>query len=764
MQLSRSLSRPVPRIVSSIVSGPFLVLASLGAALCVPLFSARSFPAAAPQTPEAAAQQSPDLSLGCWPSSERDAQLEYESALLDAVDNDELSDLHELFAIEPHVAGTPGDQRVIEKLAGLFEQYGLEVEKHAFWTLLARHVSSELRIISPVELELSLKEDALAEDAFTNHPELALGWNAYSGSGEVSAQVVYANHGTKQDFELLEELGVSCLGKIVIARYGGNFRGYKAKFAEKAGAAGLIIYTDPEDSGYGRGLPYPEGGYANPSQIQRGSIKTLPYLGDPLTPFVEATEDAERLDPRSIALPRIPVQPVGWAAAQEILGRMRGESVPADWQGGLPFRYRLTGGPELVVRLAVEQKREVVRTYNVLGTLTGGVHPEQRVVIGCHHDAWGFGASDPTCGLICVVESARVFAEAAKRGHRPQRSVTFAAWGAEEFGIIGSVEWVESRLAELRAGCVAYINLDAAATGPNFGSSASPSLQQTIADAARHVSVARDPDSQVPDTTGSAPSIFEDWSARSSGADSVPDFGDLGGGSDHVGFLALAGVPSAGVAARGSPGSCYHSNYDTLTWYRKVVGSDYEPARIVTQVTTLSAVRLANAPLLPIALTRFGPETLRHLESLTRRGRSLEFFDPEHKRPVAIELARVEAAALKYTQHAREAQAVLLEAQATGLDERRLDLINANLIALDRAWLSDRGIPGRPWFKNLFAATDESSGYGAWMLPALRYAIEHQDQQSLEEAEPQYLAVFERMSSLVSGILRLVAEESPGGR
>ncbi len=415
--------------------------------------------------------------LRFWRSERQAAQRDLEQALLNLPSRQSLAAVHEMVSSQPHVAGSDGDLKVIEKLALSYERLGLEVEKHEFWAYLPRPISAELEIIRPEHLALELRESAVEGDNFAGHQDLDFGWNAYSASGEVTAGVVYANYGTRADFERLEELGIDVSEKIVLARYGGNFRGYKVKFAQQAGAAGVVIYSDPEDAGYVRGLMYPEGGFANASYIQRGSLKTLPYPGDPLTPFHPAERDAERLDPADVALPRIPVQPIGWGAAQEILSRMRGPVVPEEWQGGLPFNYHLTGGEDLILRLAVEQEARITPTFNVVGRLTGARYPDELVIVGSHHDAWSFGAGDPNAGTIVVYEVARAFAELAKRGIRPDRTLLFANWGAEEQGIIGSVEWVEQHREALSANAVAYINLDGAAMGPQLSASAAPLLR-----------------------------------------------------------------------------------------------------------------------------------------------------------------------------------------------------------------------------------------------------------------------------------------------
>ncbi|MFO0873365.1 MAG: PA domain-containing protein [Phycisphaerales bacterium] len=347
---------------------------------------------------------------------------------------------HELLGSEPHVAGTPGDARQIERLRGAFVGLGLEVEVHEIFPLLCRPVAASLEVVESIDASdaiaeaspagsatadaahatpgpnahpeararrgvvgLDLRERNLLEDPATAHPDLTYGWNAYSGSGDVTAEPVYVNYATREDFERLRELGVDVAGKIAIARYGRNFRGDKVRFAERAGAVGLVIFSDPAD--VARGPAYPEGGWANDSCIQRGSVMRLGQPGDPLTPGVPATADAARLAPDAAGLPRIPVQPIGYAAAGSILGRMRGDEAPEAWRGGLTLPYRLTGGPGVRLHLRVEQAREIMRTANVVGTLRGTT--DEFVVVGCHHDAWGFGAADPLAGTIVLMETAR---------------------------------------------------------------------------------------------------------------------------------------------------------------------------------------------------------------------------------------------------------------------------------------------------------------------------------------------------------------------
>ncbi len=626
-----------------------------------------------------------------------------------------LAAAHDLLASEPHVAGTPGDARTIERLAAELRAMGegvegWSVEVQEFHPLLARPVSGRLEIVG-VELgagaapegarrgvlPLRTTEPNLAIDPATAHPDLDIAWNAWSGSGEVEAGVVYVNYGRREDFERLASLGVDPRGKIAIARYGGNFRGYKAKFAEAAGCAGLVIYTDPADSGSVRGKTWPDGGgWANPECVQRGSLATLPWSGDPLTPGRFASADAERLDPAEVGLPTIPVQPIGYGAAAEILRRMRGVAAPVEWRGGLPCDYVLADDA-LRLRLAVEQRREIARTANVIARLEGAARPDEEVVVGSHHDAWCFGAADPLAGTICTLEAARSFAALARDGARPARTLAFAFWGAEEYGIFGSSEFVEGGGAGVRT--VAYINLDMAAMGLRPGGAVSPTLRPLVERA-----LASAPG---PDAGGAA---LDAWPRRDDGR---PAFGDLGGGSDHVGFWCHAGVPSMSLSTSGGEGTSYHSNYDTVAWYRATVGDDYAGARLLTGIVNAIVAELASGDARHASPRALVEDCMRQARSLRDRSDALGFAsDDPVRRDLATLLERFGALV---------PLAAAVEPSLEDLPRTEVDRAIASMRA---AWLHESGLPGRPWFRNLYAATDRDSGYGSSLWPLARENLE----------------------------------------
>ncbi|MDF1702896.1 MAG: M28 family peptidase, partial [Planctomycetota bacterium] len=648
-----------------------------------------------------AAGEEPADGLTAWPATAASAERAFEQVLLGVPSAARLRAWHDDFCSESHPAGTPADQRMIAKLLAAFEGLGLATKREDFFAYLPHFVQARLDVHAGAQvLRLPVIERPIAQD-----PQIATtvphAFNAYSATGDVRAPVVYANYGTREDFARLKELGVSVEGKLVVARYGRNYRGFKAKYAEEGGAVGALLYTDPQDSGWAKGLPYPEGGYADPYCIQRGSIKTLAYPGDPLTPFTAATEDAKRLDPKTVGLPAIPVQPIGWQAAHQILSRMDGAEVPKGWQGGLPFRYRVTGPADLQVRLQVEQPRKITPSANVLATIRGATQPDEMVIVGCHFDAWTFGSGDPQAGTIVLYEIARSFAEAAAKGHRPARTIVFANWGAEEYGIIGSTEWVEAHAQALGAHAVAYVNLDMAAMGPNFRSAAAPILKQVIEGASR----------VVPQARAAEESVHQRWTANGT---KVASFGNLGGGSDHVGFYCHLGVPSCSLGAGGSRGVSYHTAYETLAWYRKIVGDDYEPALMLARLGGVLLARLANAPLLPYDLARPYADMAKHLADLDGHvagGKSV--------------LGGLRLRCLHLVERATALQARLEARVAAGaFDAETLARVNALLLRSERSWLRPEGLQERPWYRSLYAAPDPFSGYASWMLPYLKHAYE----------------------------------------
>ena len=615
---------------------------------------------------------------------------------------------------------------------------GLDVINYPYDVYLPKHPGSSLiEIVTPSRQVLNQKEDIISDDPFTKDSLLWKGWNAFSGSGDVTAEIVYANYGRKEDFETLKDLGVDIKGKIVIARYGGNFRGYKAKFAEANGAAGLIIYTDPKDSGFTRGLVYPEGPYYNESTIQRGSLLTTDFTGDPLTPFepalpLDGKKKIKRLDPNEAQLHTIPVTPIGYGEAEKILGQMKGVVVPQSWQGGLPFTYRLDGGTSLTVRLKVDQKIDFVRATNVIGTLKGSEAPNEWIILGCHLDSWGFGATDPSSGTAMLLSLSQTLGKLKEDGFAPKRSILIGHWDAEEHGVIGSTEWVEQMRDQLNAKGVVYMNFDGAVSGKGFGASAAPTLKKLLVETSKNV--------QYPYTDQT---LYEFWNKENM---SEPPIGNLGGGSDHIAFYMHVGVPSMSGGAGGP--NVYHSNYDSFRFYEKFVDPEFQMGSMVEHIAGLMALRMANGDIIPYNLNRYAADLKMHFGNAENKIRE---YDKE------FEGFKLTGEAIKSLKNTSEKLTMKIKSylEEGNYSKRELKRLNKQMIALEKSFISDQGMYFGSWYKSLYASSDPFSGYAAWILPGLEYEIALKSSNRLEEWDERYSAA---VGSLNLKMNKLIAE------
>ncbi len=670
---------------------------------------------------------------GYTPSS-MEQQAQTEATFLKSVDFPKYREHLQKLTEKPHVAGTAANEEVAEYMATVMENAGMKVDFYPYDIYMSTSGgSSSVELVTPYRRPLNQQENILDEDRFSSDPTLEKGWNAYSGNGDVTAAVVYANYGTKEDFERLAEMGIDVKGKIVIARYGRNFRGYKAKFAEQYGAAGLIMYTDPADSGYTKGLVYPEGYTYNESAIQRGSVLTLDYQGDPLTPFepalpLDGKKKVQRMDPSEAALHTIPVLPLPYGSAKEIIGNMKGKPVPQEWQGGLPYTYRLEGGEELTVRLYVDQPKEFVRVSNVVGTFKGTEYPDEWIILGCHYDAWAFGATDPNSGTAMLLSLSESIGKLVKSGNGPKRSILIAHWDAEEHGVIGSSEWVEQLKDELGAKAVAYLNFDGGVSGKNFGASSSPTLKNLVSEMAKKV-----------DYPYSEKSLYDQWR----GDKEEPTIGNLGGGSDHIGFYMHVGVPSLSGGAGGP--TLYHTNYDSFHFYETFVDPEFKMGGTIEQWTGLMTLRMANAELIPYDVERYAVDLEGHFAKAVEKikGFHAEFegFDQVDQSIATLE---------KNTQLLDEALANALSSGA--LSKKEIKDINKQLIALEKSFIDEKGMYYGSWFKSLYASTDPFSGYASWILPGLEYEISLKSTDRLEEWDQRYASA---ISSLANKVLTL---------
>lgn len=628
----------------------------------------------------------------------------------------------------PHVSGSKTNEVVQNYMSSIMKTAGFEVKAYPYDVFLpSTPGESFIEIVTPNRQTLTQQENVLKEDPFSSDELLWKGWNSFSGSGDITAEVVYVNYGTREDFEKLKNLGISIEGKIAIARYGGNFRGYKAKFAEANGAAGLIIYSDPKDNGYTRGLAYPEGPYFNSSAIQRGSLLTVDFTGDPLTPYqpalpLDGKKKIKRLDPSEVGLHSIPVLPIAYGEAQKIMSKMQGDPVPLAWQGGLSFTYRLEGGSELKVRIKVDQPINFTRVANIVGTLKGSEFPDEWIILGCHFDAWGFGATDPNSGTAMLLSLSESLGKLAAKGYQPKRSIMIAHWDAEEHGVIGSSEWVEQLRDELQAKAVAYMNFDGGVSGKNFGASASPTLKHIITEASKSV-----------DYPYTDQSLFEFWSK----GENQPTIGNLGGGSDHIAFYMHVGVPSLSGGAGGP--TAYHSNYDSFHYYSTFVDPEFQMGPTIEKLAGLMALRLSERAIVDYDIMRYPVDLRLHFSSATEKVKNyyseFEGFASSSKSIQSLEEIAIEL------------NKSLLRISSQELNNNILKEINTLLIGLEKSFIEEKGMDYGAWYRSLYASTDPFSGYASWMLPGIEYEVALKRIDNLNAWDLRYAEAIDRLTS-----------------
>lgn len=623
---------------------------------------------------------------------------------------------------EPHLAGTENSRKVAEYLRDEFENYGLQVQMYEYYVYLPHPLEVYVTLVSPTEHLAINKEASWKWDKDSYETEIVPGYNAYSPDGDVTAELVYVNKGLPEDYQILRALGISVKGKICIARYGGSYRGVKAKVAGDNGAAGLILYSDPADDGYMRGDVYPRGPWRSDDAIQRGTVKYIfQHASDPLTPGWAATKDADRLTiAEATDLPKIPVVPLAYRDASPLLRELGGPNVPAKWQGGLPFAYHIGPGPAKV-RLKVQCEHINRPIYNVIATLEGTEYPDQWVILGNHHDAWVYGAADPGSGTASLLEVARCMGELAKAGMRPKRTIVFAAWDAEEFGIVGSTEWVEELKATLKQKAVTYLNVDIAATGGRLYVSAIPSLRGLIREVTQHVT---DP--------GTLKSVYGSWQAAQ--GKEVPQVGNLGSGSDHSPFVGHVGIPAVSMGFDG-PYGVYHAMQDNFYWMEHFGDPTFQYQAAMAKIWGLLALQLANADILPFDYERYATELMTPLKLLQ---------NSSSKNRIAKEVEKL-GSLLAEWQKVAGALRQELDTYLTSGDLSQLEEINRRLYQLEQNLTSEAGLPLRPWFKHLIYAPGLNTGYAAVIFPGVHDALEQGDAAEVHAEIARLAEAFTRM-------------------
>lgn len=657
---------------------------------------------------------------------------------------------------EPHVAGTKEDYATAVYVRDQIRSYGIASELKEYEVLLPYPKQpSIVELVRPRPVKLAVKEPVIAEDPSSSNPKIIPVFNGYSASGDVTAPLVYVNYGLPPDYDALKKLGVDVTGKIAIARYGNSFRGVKAKVAQDHGAVGLIIYSDPADDGYAQGDVYPKGPWRPAGAAQRGSVQFLSNApGDPLTPGKPAIPGTPRLKQEDLTtIPRIPVQPISYGDAKQLLEPLRGPVRPKGFQGGLPFPYHVGGTDYVRVHLKTSMDYQIRKIWDVISRIDGDEEKDRWVVMGNHRDAWVFGAVDPNSGTAAMLEASRAFGELLKQGWKPRRTIILGSWDGEEYGLLGSTEWVEENAAELKEKAVAYLNVDAAVSGGNFGASSVPSMWKLIRGATRDV---KDPKS--------GQSVYQRWQDRAHEQEPDPELasasptteksmteariGALGSGSDFTPFLQHLGVPSSDIGFNGDYG-VYHSAYDSFYWMSHFGDPDFVYHVAVAQLWGTVAMRLADAAGLPLDYRDYAWQTREFFNECMRLAKLRKLDGPIDEKAMnrALESFADEAERIQKARDETIAEVERTRVEANDRHPRavaRLKRINDALLEAERSLTDERGLRGRNWYTHQIYAPGTYTGYAAQPLPDFRQALDDRNTADAVEGLSRVVAAINR--------------------
>jgi len=749
---------------------------------CILLFSFVQFAAA--QAAEDSAPSNSSHTLLGYTSRSSATEREFEKKFQEAVVSANIRENMRRLSARPHNVGSPYDKDNAEWILARFKQWGFDAHIETFDVLFPTPKERIVELVAPTKFRAKLQEPVLSVDPTTKQTSEQLPtYNAYSADGDVTAPLVYVNYGNREDYEELDRMGISAKGAIVITRYGSGWRGIKPKVAAEHGAIGCLIYSDPRGDGFFHGDDYPTGGWRSREGVQRGSVMDTDYPGDPLTPGVGAVPGAKRLDIKDAkTITKIPVLPISYSDAQPLLAALQGPVAPQAWRGGLPITYHIGPGAARV-HLKVASNWDLKPLYDVIATLKGS-DPDQWVIRGNHHDAWVNGADDPISGQAPMLEEARVLGELRKQGWTPKRTIIYCAWDGEEPGLLGSVEWVETHVDELRKHAVTYINSDSSSRGYLYVGG-TQDLQAVVGTVAHDIN---DPEKNI--------SVFERAHLRAimHAKDAEEKgkirkrsdlaLGDLGDGSDYTSFQDFAGISSLNVGYGGEDeGTQYHSIYDDFYWYTHFADQDFAYERALAQTGGSILLRIADADLIPFdyapqadaiaqyesdmeKLLKDKQEEINELNTEIQEGAFNATADP-HKTfvqppietvppymnfaPMKNSIETLKKSAERYS----KALAKFRSATDGAISASSLEIVNADLLGVSRLFLNEKGLPERPWFKNQIYAPGAYTGYGAKPVAAVR---EFMDEKKWKEADAQIPMVADVIDHVSAGIDKAAAD------
>lgn len=523
------------------------------------------------------------------------------------------------------------------------------------------------------------------------------------GSGTAIGSVVYVNYGRVEDYLILKEMGIKVSNTIVLAKYGKVYRGDIIKIAYEEGAIGVVIYSDKKDyGGSDEAKWFPDEKWLPPSGVQIGGVYSK--VGDPTTPGWASSGECERLSMDEVEkggdVPLIPSLPVSGEDGEKIIRSIGGPVADDDWQGSKDApTYRVGPGPG-ILNLSYKGQEVITTIQNVIGVIEGAEEPDRFVILGNHRDAWTFGAVDPNSGTAALLEVAQRLGKLQKRGWKPRRTIILCNWDAEEYGLIGSTEWVEVNREILAARAVAYLNVDSAVGGPGFHASATPQLEELIIKATQKV---KDPDN-------SSQSIYDSWTSSSSS----PQFGRLGGRvSDYGPFLQHVGIPAADIAfGKGCP--VYHSQYDDFVWMKNFGDPMFQRHVAAASVWGLVALWLADEEFLPFNYSSYAKELQLSMESLKNEIPNEDI----NLSPMYKSIKELEKAATKINEQIKEIEASK-GWKTWKMDHLKVRELNDRLMMAERAFTDRDGLLGIPWYKHLIYGPSKHNNYGSQSFPGI---------------------------------------------
>ncbi|XP_051225939.1 probable glutamate carboxypeptidase LAMP1 [Lolium perenne] len=636
----------------------------------------------------------------------------YASLLLSLGSNDTAATHLRALTLHPHVAGTKANSLTAAYVLDALSSLSFPAHITPYSVLLSYPVHRSLSLSAPgrATKSFSLSQETYPDDPYASAAAEAIPtFFAYSASGSVSAEAVYANYGREEDFAYLASAGVDVAGKVALARYGRIHCEDIVHNARAAGAAAALVYTDPLEYGGPPGEgSFPDTRWLPPTGVQVGSL--FRGVGDPTTPMWASSEGCERVSVEDAMatddMPGIPALPVSAQDAAEIQRVLGGAVAPADWQGrdGSPV-YRLGPGPA-VLNLTYQGNDTMATIENVFAVIEGSEEPDRYVILGNHRDAWTFGAADPNSGTAAMIELAQRFSVLQKHGWRPRRTIIFCSWDAEEYGLTGSTEWVEENREMLSTRAVAYLNVDVSVVGQGLLPSTTPQLDELLLET---IKLVQDPDN-------SSQTVYDAW-VKSSVS---PTIGRLGnGGSDYAAFVQHVGIPSTNMAFGEGPGyPVYHSLYDDFVWMEKFADPGFRRHVAAASIWGIMALRLADEEIIPFNYMSYTTE----LEAYTKVVEKAIKGTPVSCSPLYNSIKALERAATSVDSERKDIQRELSSKQLSK-DSIKIRGLNDRLMQAERAFTNREGIFKQEWYKHLIYGPSEQNDWDTASYPGIADAI-----------------------------------------